>query len=297
MVGMGATDRTTELGTRLVWRCGEHHIELGGRTIVMGVLNVTPDSFSDGGRFLEVDAAVQRALQLRAEGADIVDVGGESTRPGAASVPVEEELRRVVPVVERLHAEAPDLVVSVDTRTASVAGAAIDAGAAVVNDVAAGRDPRMLETVASSGAGYVVMHMLGDPATMQTDPHYDDVVEQVRTFLDDRLRAADEAGIGRDRLCVDPGIGFGKTVDHNLVLLRDIDRILDLGVPVLVGPSRKRFIGTLTGADDPTDRVEGTAAAVAWLAARGTHVVRVHDVKEMSRVVRVVDAIRRGSAR
>jgi len=296
MDDMGTPDATDDPLTGPTWRCGEHVFELGGRTIVMGILNVTPDSFSDGGRFLETDAAVKHALQLRDDGADIVDVGGESTRPGATTIDAEEEIRRVVPVVQRLSDEAPELAVSVDTRKSAVARAAIDAGAALVNDVAAGRDPQMLTVVASSRAGYVVMHMLGDPATMQAQPHYDDVVEQVRTFLADRLRTAEDAGIARDRLCVDPGIGFGKTLDHNLALLRDIDRIVELGAPVLAGPSRKRFIGTLTGVEDPADRVDGTAAAVAWLVAHGTHVVRVHDVKEMTRVARVVEAIRRGSA-
>ncbi|MEX2274070.1 MAG: dihydropteroate synthase [Actinomycetota bacterium] len=293
---MGTPERTTELGTRLVWQCGVHAVELGDRTVLMGILNVTPDSFSDGGRFFEVDAAVDRALQLRDDGATIVDIGGESTRPGADPIPSEEEIRRVAPVVERLQAEAPDLVLSVDTSKAAVARAAVDVGASIVNDVSAGRDPRMLDAVASTRAGYVAMHMQGEPGTMQADPHYSDVVEDVRSFLGDRLRAAEQAGIQRDRLCVDPGLGFGKTLEHNLALLRDIHRIVELGVPVLAGPSRKRFIGTLTGAEDPADRVEGTAAVVAWLVAQGTHIVRVHDVREMTRVVQVVDAIVLGSA-
>ncbi|MEX0989870.1 MAG: dihydropteroate synthase [Actinomycetota bacterium] len=280
----------------LRWRCGEHVLGLGERTLVMGILNVTPDSFSDGGRFLDAEPAVEHAVRLAREGADIVDVGGESTRPGADEVPVDEELRRVVPVIERLVGELPELVVSVDTRKAEVARAAISAGASIVNDVAAGRDPAMLSSVAGSDAGYVAMHMLGEPGTMQRDPHYDDIVEQVRGFLANRVADAETAGIDRERVCVDPGIGFGKTLEHNLVLMRDLDRIVDLGLPVLVGASRKRFIGMLTGVEDPSDRLEGTAAAVAWAVGAGAHIVRVHDVGRIVRVVRVVDAIRAGTA-
>lgn len=278
----------------LRWRCGDRAFELGERTLVMGICNVTPDSFSDGGRFLDPGAAVEQGLRMAAEGADIVDVGGESTRPGSEEVPVGEERRRVLPVVERLVAQLPGVAISIDTRKAEVARAAIDAGATIVNDVAAGRDPRMLPAVAATGAGYVAMHMLGEPTTMQADPRYDDVVREVRGFLAGRVGAAEAAGIGRERLCVDPGIGFGKSLEHNLVLMRDLDRIVDLGLPVLVGPSRKRFIGTLTGVDDPAERADGTAGAVAWLVAAGAHVVRVHDVERTIHVTRVVDAIRAG---
>ncbi len=233
---------------------------------------------------------------MAAEGADIVDVGGESTRPGSEEVPIGEERRRVLPVVERLVAQLPGVAISIDTRKAEVARAAIDAGATIVNDVAAGRDPRMLAAVAATGAGYVAMHMLGEPKTMQADPRYDDVVREVRGFLAGRVGVAEAAGIGRERLCVDPGIGFGKSLEHNLVLMRNLDRIVDLGLPVLVGPSRKRFIGTLTGVDDPAERADGTAGAVAWLVAAGAHVVRVHDVEMgevMAQVVAAVGRVRR----
>ena len=278
------------MGDRSVWRCGEHRFALGERTLLMGIVNVTPDSFSDGGMFAGPDDAVKHALQLRADGADILDVGGESTRPRSEAVPADEEIARVLPVIERLHREAPDAVISIDTRKREVARAALDAGASIVNDVAAATAPGMLEDVRDSGAGLALMHMLGYPKTMQVDPHYDDVVADVRTFLADRVEAAAAAGIPRDRLCVDPGIGFGKNIEHNLALLRAVGSFRELGT-VLVGVSRKRFIGELTGALDPTDRDDGTAGAVAWCAAQRVDVVRVHDVRRMSRVVRVVDAI------
>ncbi|MDP9329421.1 MAG: dihydropteroate synthase [Actinomycetota bacterium] len=276
------------------WRCRDHTLELGRRALLMGIVNVTPDSFSDGGAFAETDDAVKHALQLLADEADMIDVGGESTRPGSEPVPEADELARVVPVIERLHAEAPDAPISVDTRKPAVAAAAIAAGAAIVNDVDAAAAPGMLELVRDTGAGLVLMHMLDDPKTMQRDPRYDDVVGEVRGFLARRIGAAVASGIPRDRLCVDPGIGFGKTLDHNLELLRAIGSFHELGVPVLVGVSRKRFIGELTGAIEPSDRLEGTAGAVAWCAAQGVDILRVHDVKEMAKVVRVVDAIVRG---
>lgn len=255
----------------------------------MGIVNVTPDSFSDGGELLDPEAATKRALGMVQDGADILDIGGESTRPGSAEVPVEVELERVMPVVERLSAEA-DVPVSIDTRRAAVAVEALRAGATIVNDVSAGADPGMFDAVRASKAGMILMHMRGEPRTMQAQPHYDDVVAEVHEFLRMRADAAAGAGIDRDRLCIDPGIGFGKTLEHNLLLLRDARVLLDLGLPVLVGPSRKRFLGTILGTQ-AGDRLEGTAAAVAWVATAGVHVVRVHDVKEMSRVARVIDAI------
>jgi dihydropteroate synthase len=264
---------------------------------VMGVVNVTPDSFSDGGEFLDPDAAITHGKQLAADGADILDIGGESTRPGADAVPLDQELARVVPVVTGLAEAAPTHVaLSVDTRRPDVARAALDAGASIVNDVTAGRDPAMFDAVRAAGAGLVLMHMLGDPATMQDDPRYDDVVADVRDFLAARIGAAVAAGVPRDHVCVDPGLGFGKTLEHNLALLRAIAAFEQLRTPVLVGASRKRFIGELTGVEDPIDRVEGTAGTVAWCAANGVDVVRVHDVLAMARVVRVVDAIARGAS-
>ena len=274
------------------WRCGPHVIPLGRRTLVMGIVNVTPDSFSDGGSYANVDDAVKHAIQMVADGAELLDVGGESTRPGSDVVASDEEIRRVVPVIRRIVDELPDVPVSVDTRKAAVARAAADGGASIVNDVSAGADPAMFGVVADAGAGMVLMHMKGEPKTMQDDPSYYDVLAEVRGFLGDRVDAAVEAGIGLERLCVDPGIGFGKTLEHNLAILHDIRAFHHLGVPVLVGPSRKRFIGTLTDTE-VDDRIEGTAGVVAWCAAEGVDVVRVHDVKEMTRVVRVVDAIAR----
>jgi dihydropteroate synthase len=277
----------------LWWRFGDRALDCASRTHVMGVLNVTPDSFSDGGLYLDPEAAVRRGIALAAEGADLVDIGGESTRPGSDAVPAEVEADRVVPVIKRLAAEV-DVPLSIDTRKVEVARAALDAGAVIVNDISGGGDPELLRTVAGSGAGLVLMHMLGEPKTMQAEPRYDDVVLEVKAYLGERRDAAVAAGIDRERLCVDPGIGFGKSLDHNLSLLRHIDAFAELGRPVLVGPSRKSFLGKLLDAD-VDDRVEGTSAAVAWLAARGAHIVRVHDVREMVRVVRVVDAIARHS--
>jgi dihydropteroate synthase len=276
----------------IVWRCGSHLVPLGKRTLVMGIVNVTPDSFSDGGSYASVDDAVKHASQMIADGADLLDVGGESTRPGSEVVPADDEIQRVLPVIRRITDEHPDVPVSVDTRKSEVARAALEAGATVVNDVSAGSDPPMLGVVAGSGAGMILMHMKGEPKTMQDDPTYYDVVAEVRGFLGERIEAALSAGIDLDRLCVDPGIGFGKTVEHNLAILHDIRAFHHLGVPVLVGPSRKRFIGTLTGTE-VDDRIGGTAGVVAWCAAEEVDVVRVHDVKEMTRVVRMVDAISR----
>ena len=273
-----------------LWRCGSHVIGLRERTLVMGVVNVTPDSFSDGGSFASVDDAVKEAIQMVSDGADLLDIGGESTRPGSDPVPIEEERTRVVPVIQRILHELPDVPVSVDTRKHDVARAAIEAGASIVNDISAGDDPEMFALVREAGVGMVLMHMKGEPKTMQDDPTYYDVVAEVRGFLGDRVEAATAAGIELDHLCVDPGIGFGKTLEHNLAILREIGAFHHLGVPLLVGPSRKRFSGTITGTE-VDDRIDGTAGAVAWCAGQGVDVVRVHDVKEMVRVIRVVDAI------
>jgi dihydropteroate synthase len=276
----------------LIWRVGETSIVCGTRTLVMGVLNVTPDSFSDGDQFFGQRAAVDRAIAMVDDGADIVDVGGESTRPGSDPVPVDEELRRVVPVIENAAAHV-GVPISVDTRRAEVARAALDAGAVIVNDVTAGRDPGMFDVVREAGAGYVAMHMRGEPKTMQDAPRYADVVNEVTAFLRERVEAASLAGIQTDRVAVDPGIGFGKDLDHNLALLHHVDAIAAIGRPVVVGPSRKRFIGTILDGAGEQERLEGTIGAASWLAWRGAHVVRVHDVLEVSRALRVVDAIAR----
>ncbi|MFM8944120.1 MAG: dihydropteroate synthase [Actinomycetota bacterium] len=278
----------------LPWRCGPTTLSCGERTLVMGIVNVTPDSFADGGRFAGPDEAIAHGRRLVEEGADLLDVGGESTRPGSEPVDPAEEERRVVPVIAGLaHLGVP---VSVDTRKPTVARAAIAAGATVVNDVSGARDPGMFDVVRETGAGLVLMHMRGEPRSMQEAPSYDDVVGEVRSYLRGRVEAAIFAGVEAERIAVDPGIGFGKDLGHNLLLLRDLAALADIGRPVLVGPSRKRFLGTLLGDLPVEDRLEGTAGAVAWLAAVGADVVRVHDVRAMVRVVRVVDAIARGEA-
>lgn len=258
----------------------------------MGVLNVTPDSFSDGGLFFDPETAVARGIAMADEGADVIDVGGESTRPGADPVSPDQERERVVPVIKRLTAEL-NVPVSIDTRKAEVAEAALDAGAMIVNDISGGGDPRMFDVVRDSAAALVLMHMRGEPATMQEFTDYADVVAEVRDQLRGRVEAATAAGIEPDRLVIDPGIGFAKTPDQNLELLRDVQQLFALGRPVLVGPSRKSFIGKVLDLE-VDERLEGTAGAVAWLVAQGVHILRVHDVKEMVRVVRVVEAIRRG---
>ena len=257
----------------------------------MGVLNVTPDSFSDGGRFATVEAAVERARGMVAEGAEMIDVGGESTRPGSQPVPPEEQIRRVVPVIERI-ASLP-VTISIDTMKASVAQAALEAGATVVNDISAGRDdPALLALVARRGCPVILMHMQGTPATMQQAPHYQDVVAEVASFLRERVEAAGAAGVNRSRILIDPGIGFGKLLTHNLELLRRQRELIDaVGRPAVIGTSRKGFIGRITGVEQPDQRLFGTAAAVAWTVANGAAVVRVHDVKAMQQVVAMTRAI------
>jgi dihydropteroate synthase len=244
---------------------------------IMGILNVTPDSFSDGGEWFAFDEAVQRARVLVGEGADILDVGGESTRPGADPVPLEEELRRVVPVVRA--ARDTGAQISVDTMKLSVAQAAVEAGASYVNDVSAFRhEPELAGFVADRDCDCCLMHMLGEPRTMQDDPRYDDVVDDVRAFLEQRIAFAVGEGVREERIMVDPGIGFGKTLEHNLELLRRLDEIVALGFPVVVGTSRKSFLGRLTGRDDPHDRVAATLATTVLALERGAAVFRVHDV-------------------
>lgn len=261
-------------------RAGEH---AAARPRIAGVLNVTPDSFSDGGRFLAPERAVEHGLALAAAGADWIDVGGESTRPGAERVPAAVQRERVVPVIEALRARL-DLTLSIDTTLAEVAAAALDAGADVVNDVSAGReDPALVDLVAERGAGLVLMHMRGSPADMQRDPRYDDVLAEVRGFLAERLAACRAAGVAGERLWVDPGIGFGKTLEHNLALLRGLPSLAELGAPLFVGVSRKSFLRALRreaglGEGEDPERLGGTLAAVLHCARAGAAVLRVHDV-------------------
>jgi dihydropteroate synthase len=261
------------------------------RTLVMGVLNVTPDSFSDGGRWLDPRRAIRHGRAMVRSGADLVDVGGESTRPGAPAVSEKEELRRVVPVVEALAAGGAR--VSIDTSKAAVAEAALRAGATMVNDVTALRgDGRMARVCAAAAADVVLMHMKGTPRTMQRAPRYADVIAEIAAFFRKRLTFALRRGIARDKIFLDPGIGFGKTPEHNVEILRRLAEFKRLGFPLLVGTSRKSFIGRALGGREPDDRVFGTAATVAVAVLRGAAVVRVHDVREMSDVVRVTDELR-----
>jgi dihydropteroate synthase len=266
------------------------------RPVVMGILNVTPDSFSDGGDFLDPAAAGEQAARLSADGADIIDIGAESTRPGSRRVDAAEQIRRLRDVLPA--AAACGAVVSIDTTLAEVAALALDAGAAVINDVSAGRDDAgMFALAARRGAALVLMHMLGEPATMQADPHYENVGAEVRAFLAGRVDAAVGAGVPRERIIIDPGIGFGKRLEHNLALLAGMGELASLGLNVLVGPSRKRFIGELTGARAPRDRVAGTIAACLAAYAGGATIFRVHDPRPVSQALAVAWAVRRAAAR
>lgn len=257
----------------------------------MGVVNVTPDSFSDGGDFLRPERAVEHGIRLAEQGADILDIGGESTRPGSDPVSVEEETRRVVPVIQGLRAALPEMLLSVDTSKAPVAAQAIRHGADIVNDVTAGLgDAEMFSTVAGTRAAIILMHMQGTPRSMQKNPEYGDVVSEVRSFLNTRLRAAIDAGISQDRIALDPGIGFGKTLEHNLSLLAGLRSFHQLGCPLVLGVSRKRWIGDLTG-KPVHQRLAGSLAGAAACVERGAQILRVHDVAETADVVRILDRI------
>lgn len=263
------------------------------RTLVMGILNITPDSFSDGGQYNQVNAAIEHALQMKSEGADIIDIGGESTRPGASPVPLEEEIKRVIPVVEALKKKV-DIPLSIDTVKPEIARLALEAGATLINDISAGgTDSHMAEVVAEHKAWVCLMHMQGEPRTMQTNPHYDDVVMEVREFLSDRASQFIKSGVPSDKIILDPGIGFGKTVEHNLTLLAQLDSFISLGFPILVGLSRKTFLGKLTGIDNPAERLLPGIAANTVSVWNGAKIVRVHDVKETVTALKVADALLR----
>ncbi len=256
----------------------------------MGVVNVTPDSFFDGGLYFEPARAIERALALTAEGADIIDVGGESTRPGSSPISAKEEKKRILPVIEVLK-QKKDVLVSVDTSKAEVAEAALAAGADIINDISAGRfDTRMLPLAGRSGAGLILMHMKGTPRTMQLAPHYDDVVGEVKAFLKTRMEAAEGCGVQSEHILLDPGIGFGKTLDHNLALLNSLGSLAELGRPLVIGVSRKSFIGKILDLDTP-DRLEGTIAASIVGILRGASLLRVHDLQPVKRAVAVAEAI------
>ena len=273
-------------------QCCDRVLRVNSGPLIMGILNVTPDSFSDGGRFLEHDAAVAHGLRMQAEGADVIDVGGESSRPGSEPISVEEEILRVVPVIEELTRRAT-VPVSVDTTKAAVAEAALDVGASLINDISALRcDPRLGEIAARRGCGLILMHLRGVPKTMQAgELRYADLMGEIRTFLGDALARAEAAGVPRDRVILDPGIGFGKTPAHNLTMVHRLAELACLDRPILVGPSRKAFIGAVLQVE-VGERLLGTAAAVAAAVLHGAHMVRVHDVASMRRVAQMAYAIK-----
>ena len=271
--------------------CGKFHLPLGGRTLIMGILNVTPDSFSDGGSFASPRRAVARALHLQHEGADLIDIGGESTRPGARLVSARDEMRRILPVIETLFSKL-SIPISVDTSKAPVAEAALNAGASIVNDVTGLRDPRMAGVVSRAGAPVILMHMRGTPRTMRRFTRYRSLVRDVLFELCASIRKARSAGIRRDRILTDPGFGFAKTPEQSFTLLRNLGALRQLGYPVVIGPSRKSFLGAAAGWP-PEERLFGTAAAVALGIAAGADVVRVHDVGAMRQVASIADAVAR----
>lgn len=277
---------------RFVLRAAGRSIFLGERTLVTGVLNCTPDSFSDGGRYLEAADAARRLAEIEDEGADWCDVGGESSRPGAEPVAVEEEWRRIAPALREARKSHPRLVLSVDTTKAEIARRALEEGASIINDISGLRfDPEMAQVVARHEAGLVLMHMRGDPRTMQQDPVYDDVTAEVAAFLSAAAAEAERRGVKRGQILIDPGIGFGKTVEHNLTLLRRLPDLAAAGYPIVIGASRKSFIGKVLGLE-VRDRLEGSLAAHVIAALAGAHLVRAHDVQATVRAVRLADAVR-----
>jgi dihydropteroate synthase len=271
-------------------KCKGGTVDFTHGCVVMGILNVTPDSFSDGGKFSDTDTAVAHAIKMLDAGASIIDIGPESTRPGAEPVATEQQIARSVGVIEKLCSQR-QAVVSIDTCNHEVAEAAIKAGASIINDVTALSDPDMAELAAVAGVPVVLMHMQGTPGTMQQKPQYDDVVAEVLNYLLDKAKYAEEMGVDRDKIIIDPGIGFGKTLEHNLELMRNLDKFVETGYRVLLGTSRKQFIGELTGREIALERAFGTAATVALAVEAGVSIVRVHDVDEMGDVVKVANAI------
>lgn len=281
-----ALDLECDMTNNMLLKWPRGQLDFSNGCILMGVLNVTPDSFSDGGQFLDANKAIEHGLKMASEGAAIIDIGGESTRPGSEPVSIKEQLKRVIPVIEALASKI-DIPISIDTYKYEVAKPALQAGAAMLNDITAFSDERMGKLVAEQQIPVVLMHMQGTPATMQTEPKYDDVVGEVLEFLLKRAKRAEEVGIPKNMIFIDPGIGFGKTLEHNLELLRNIDKFVCSGYRVLTGTSRKSFIGRLTGKEKPAERIFGTAATVALCVAAGVSIVRVHDVAEMVDVVDV----------
>lgn len=274
-----------------LWHVGTHTLDLSRRGLIMGIVNVTPDSFSDGGRYADTGRAVEHALHLLAEGADILDIGGESTRPGADAVPEAEELRRVIPVIQAVRTQTKALI-SIDTMKAAVARAALDAGADIINDVTGLRgDPQMTRLAASCQAGIVVMHMIGTPRTMQAQAIYEDVVGEVRAYFQERLDSLEREGIPRERIVLDPGFGFGKTLEHNLALMNALPQLANCGRPLLVGVSRKSMLARLVESDELADRDWPTVALTSFSRELGARIVRVHDVRPNVQALRMTEAI------
>ncbi len=273
-------------------KCGNYTLELGKRTLVMGIVNVTPDSFSDGGRFLNSEKAIEHAKLLANQGADIIDIGGESTRPGSESVTLEEEKRRVIPVIEGISEEI-SIPISIDACKSEVAKTALDKGASMINDISAMRfDSKIVDVALEHNAPIILMHMKGTPKNMQLNPSYTSVMGEIKEFLRDRVKFAISKGMERDSIIIDPGIGFGKTTEHNYEIIRNLRELKELDLPVLIGPSRKSFIGNTLGLE-VDDRLEGTLATITMCVMNGADMVRVHDVKEVLRAVRMTDAIYR----
>ena len=273
------------------WRCRAHTFDLSVRGEIMGILNVTPDSFSDGGNYNTIDAAVNQAEKMLSDGAAILDIGGESTRPGADEVSTKDETERTIPVIEAIRKRHADACISIDTSKPEVALAAIQAGAAIINDVTGFRDPAMIDVAAETNAGCVVMHMLGNPRTMQADPTYDNVVTEIEAFFEERLATLNAAGVDKESIVFDPGIGFGKTLKHNLELLRHPDRIIVGERPLLLGISRKSLLGTLTGTDQANERDWSTVAVTSLTRELGIPLHRVHDVKANAEALRMIEAM------
>jgi dihydropteroate synthase len=272
----------------LQWPNGK--LDFSEGCLIMGILNVTPDSFSDGGEFFDTEKAIQHGIEMVSQGAAIIDIGGESTRPGSQPVSTKEQISRVTPVIKSLH-EKLEIPISIDTFNIEVAKAALDAGAAMINDITSLSDQRMGELAAEYEVPIILMHMQGTPATMQKEPVYKNVVQEVLEFLLERAGFAEKAGVPKERIFIDPGIGFGKTLEHNLELLRNLNKFVATGYRVLVGTSRKNFIGKITGKTIPSERIFGTAATVAHCDASGVSIIRVHDVPQMSDVIKITNAL------
>ncbi|HEY5652844.1 MAG TPA: dihydropteroate synthase [Pontiella sp.] len=276
------------------WQCRDRILTLGERTLIMGILNITPDSFSDGGYFYDPSLAVEHALRMEAEGADMIDIGGESTRPGSEPVPAEEEIKRTIPVITRIR-NLSNIPISIDTMKAEVARAAVEAGADIINDVSAlEADNDMVNVVSETHAGVILMHMKGTPKTMQNSPAYKNVTREVQLYLKERISFAEQRGVARDAIVIDPGIGFGKTLEHNQELLRTLPALTEFGCGLLVGASRKRMIGQILGRDNPEERLAGSLGVAAWATMQGAHILRVHDVIETCDICRIMDTLLAG---